>query len=187
MKVPFNRPHMTGRELSYIARAHQNSMLAGDGPFTAACSRWLEQRTGARKALLTHSCTAALDMAAILAGIGPGDEVILPSYTFVSTANAFVLRGGVPGFVGILPIILMFVLLYFLMIRPQMKRAKEHKTMVEALQKGDEVITSGGVLGRITKVSEAYILVEIAPNTEVSVQKTAVQTLLPKGTIKSIQ
>ena len=101
MKVPFNRPHMTGRELSYIARAHQNSMLAGDGPFTAACSRWLEQRTGARKALLTHSCTAALDMAAILAGIGPGDEVILPSYTFVSTANAFVLRGGVPVFVDI--------------------------------------------------------------------------------------
>jgi len=88
---------------------------------------------------------------------------------------------------GFLPIILMFVLLYFLMIRPQMKRAKEHKTMVEALQKGDEVITAGGVLGRITKVSEAYILVEIAPNTEISVQKAAVQTLLPKGTIKSIQ
>jgi dTDP-4-amino-4,6-dideoxygalactose transaminase len=101
MKIPFNRPYMTGRELGYIARAHQNSMLAGDGPFTAACSQWLEQRTGARKALLTHSCTAALDMAAILAGIGPGDEVIMPSYTFVSTANAFVLRGGVPVFVDI--------------------------------------------------------------------------------------
>ncbi|HUN69406.1 MAG TPA: preprotein translocase subunit YajC [Burkholderiales bacterium] len=86
-----------------------------------------------------------------------------------------------------LPIILMFVLLYFLMIRPQMKRAKEHKTMVDALQKGDEVITSGGVLGRITKVTEAYVSVEIAPNTEVSVQKAAVQTLLPKGTIKSLQ
>ena len=95
--------------------------------------------------------------------------------------------GGDTGLMGLLPIVLMFVLLYFLMIRPQMKRAKEHKTMVEALQKGDEVITAGGVLGRITKVSEAYILVEIAPNTEVSVQKTAVQTLLPKGTIKSIQ
>lgn len=101
MKIPFNRPYMTGRELGYIARAHQNSMLAGDGPFTAACSQWLEQRTGARKALLTHSCTAALEMAAILAGIGPGDEVIMPSYTFVSTANAFVLRGGVPVFVDI--------------------------------------------------------------------------------------
>lgn len=101
MKVPFNRPYMTGRELSYIAQAHQNHMLAGDGPFTAACSRWLEERTKTRKALLTHSCTAALDMAAILAGIQPGDEVIMPSYTFVSTANAFVLRGGVPVFVDI--------------------------------------------------------------------------------------
>ena len=95
--------------------------------------------------------------------------------------------GGDAGIIGFLPIILMFVLLYFLMIRPQMKRAKEHKTMVEALQKGDEVITAGGVLGRITRVNDAYVLVEIAPNTEVSVQKTAVQTLLPKGTIKSIQ
>jgi preprotein translocase subunit YajC len=73
------------------------------------------------------------------------------------------------------------------MIRPQMKRAKEHKAMVDALQKGDEVITAGGVLGRISKVSDAYVTVEIAANTEVSVQKAAVQTLLPKGTIKSIQ
>jgi dTDP-4-amino-4,6-dideoxygalactose transaminase len=92
---------MTGRELEYIAQAHRNHRLAGDGPFTARCSRWLEERTGARKALLTHSCTAALDMAAILAGIGPGDEVIMPSFTFVSTANAFVLRGGVPVFVDV--------------------------------------------------------------------------------------
>jgi len=103
VKVPFNRPYMTGRELAYIAQAHQNHRLAGDGPFTARCSRWLEGRTGAAKALLTHSCTAALDMAAILAGIEPGDEVIMPSYTFVSTANAFVLRGGVPVFVDIRP------------------------------------------------------------------------------------
>ena len=102
-------------------------------------------------------------------------------------AQAPAAGAGDAGLMGFLPIILMFVLLYFLMIRPQMKRAKEHKTMVEALQKGDEVITSGGVLGRITKVSDAYILVEIAPNTEISLQKAAVQTLLPKGTIKSIQ
>ena len=95
--------------------------------------------------------------------------------------------GGDAGLMSFLPIILMFVLLYFLMIRPQMKRAKEHKTMVDALQKGDEVITAGGVVGRIAKVSEAYVTVEIAANTEVSLQKTAVQTLLPKGTIKSIQ
>ena len=82
----------------------------------------------------------------------------------------------------------MFVLLYFLMIRPQMKRAKETKAMIEALQKGDEVVTAGGVLlGRITKISDAYISLEIAPNTEISLQKTAVQVLLPKGTLKNIQ
>jgi preprotein translocase subunit YajC len=95
--------------------------------------------------------------------------------------------GGDAGLMSFLPIILMFVLLYFLMIRPQMKRAKEHKTMVEALAKGDEVITAGGVLGKVTGVGEAYVTVEIAPNTEVSVQKGAVQTLLPKGTIKSVK
>jgi preprotein translocase subunit YajC len=95
--------------------------------------------------------------------------------------------GGDAGFMGLLPIILMFVLLYFLMIRPQMKRAKEHKQMVEALQKGDEVVTSGGVLGRISEMGEAYITLEIAPNTEISVQRGAVQTLLPKGTLKSLK
>jgi preprotein translocase subunit YajC len=95
--------------------------------------------------------------------------------------------GGDPGFIGFLPIILMFVLLYFLMIRPQMKRAKETKAMIEALQKGDEVITAGGVVGRITKLGDAYISLEIAPNTEISVQKAAIQVLLPKGTIKSLQ
>lgn len=101
--IPFNKPHMTGRELWYIAQAHTNGHLAGDGMFTKKCHAWLEDRTGTRKALLTHSCTAALEMAAILADIQPGDEVIMPSYTFVSTANAFVLRGGVPVFVDIRP------------------------------------------------------------------------------------
>ena len=99
--------------------------------------------------------------------------------------------GGAPsgdaGLIGFLPIILMFVLLYFLMIRPQMKRAKETKQMVEALQKGDEVIAAGGVVGRITRMGDAYISLEIASDTEITVQKAAVQTLLPKGTIKSIQ
>ena len=99
--VPFNKPYMTGRELAYIAQAHANSHLAGDGQFTRRCHAWLEQRTGARKALLTHSCTGALEIAAMLAAVGPGDEVIMPSYTFVSTANAFVLRGAVPVFVDI--------------------------------------------------------------------------------------
>jgi dTDP-4-amino-4,6-dideoxygalactose transaminase len=103
MSIPFNKPYMTGRELSYIAEAHARGHLSGDGTFTGRCNAWLERRSGCRKALLTHSCTAALEMAAILADIGPGDEVIMPSYTFVSTANAFVLRGGVPVFVDIRP------------------------------------------------------------------------------------
>jgi len=105
----------------------------------------------------------------------------------ISPAFAQSAPSGDSGFIGLLPIVLMFVLLYFLMIRPQMKRAKETKTMIEALQKGDEVITAGGVLGRITKISDAYISLEIAPNMEISVQKAAVQVLLPKGTLKSIQ
>ena len=105
----------------------------------------------------------------------------------ISPAYAQAAPAGDPGFIGFLPIVLMFVLLYFLMIRPQMKRAKEHKQMVEALQKGDEVITTGGVLGRITKMGDAYVSLEIAPNTEVSVQRASVQTLLPKGTLKSLQ
>ena len=86
-----------------------------------------------------------------------------------------------------LPIVLMFVVLYLFMIRPQMKRAKETKQMIDALQKGDEVITAGGVVGRITKISDAYLSIEIAPNTEINVQRAAVQMLLPKGTIKSLQ
>lgn len=99
--IPFNKPYMTGRELWLIAQAHSNGHLSGDGTFTKQCHAWLEQRTGAAKALLTHSCTAALEMAAILANLQPGDEVIMPSYTFVSTANAFALRGAVPVFVDI--------------------------------------------------------------------------------------
>jgi len=99
--IPFNKPYMTGKELWYISQAHAVGHLAGDGQFTRKCNAWLEQRIGAKKALLTHSCTAALEMAAILAGVGPGDEVILPSYTFVSTANAFVLRGATPVFVDV--------------------------------------------------------------------------------------
>jgi dTDP-4-amino-4,6-dideoxygalactose transaminase len=100
-KIPFNRPHMGGKELYYIAQAHHNAMLAGDGPFTALCHRFLEKQTGCTKALLTHSCTGALEMMGLLLDIRPGDEVIMPSFTFVSTANAFVLRGGVPVFVDI--------------------------------------------------------------------------------------
>lgn len=103
MMLQFNKPYLTGKEQFYIAEAHSRGQLAGDGHFTKLCSAWLEHRTGCHKALLTHSCTAALEMAAILADIKPGDEVIMPSYTFVSSANAFVLRGGVPVFVDIRP------------------------------------------------------------------------------------
>ncbi len=99
--IPFNKPYLTGKELHYIADAHQRGQLAGDGYYSKLCSEWLEQATGAKKVLLAHSCTAALEMAAMLSDIKPGDEVIMPSYTFVSTANAFVLRGGVPVFVDI--------------------------------------------------------------------------------------
>ena len=100
-KIPFNQPYMTGKELYYIAEAKFGNMLAGDGPFTKRCHQWIEDKTGCNKALLTHSCTAALEMMALLLNIQPGDEVIMPSFTFVSTANAFVLRGGVPVFVDI--------------------------------------------------------------------------------------
>jgi len=92
---------MTGKELHYIAQAHFNGMLAGDGPFTRRCHQWLQATSGAHKALLTNSCTAALEMAAMLIDTHPGDEIIMPSFTFVSTANAFVLRGGIPVFVDI--------------------------------------------------------------------------------------
>jgi dTDP-4-amino-4,6-dideoxygalactose transaminase len=101
MRIPFNKPFSTGRELEYIQEALASHHLSGDGAFTRRCSAWLERHTGARKALLTHSCTGALEMAALLAGTGPGDEIIMPSFTFASTANAFVLRGGIPVFVDI--------------------------------------------------------------------------------------
>jgi preprotein translocase subunit YajC len=108
---------------------------------------------------------------------------VLISQAYAQSAPA---GGADAGLMGLLPIILMFVLLYFMMIRPQMKRAKEQKAMTEALAKGDEVVTSGGVLGKIVKVTDAYVTIEIAANTEIVVQKAAVQVLLPKGTLKSV-
>ncbi len=101
--IPFNKPFIVGKELYYIAQAVQNGHLSGDGIFTRKCNKWLEENFKAPKVLLTHSCTAALEMAAILCDIQPGDEFIVPSYTFVSTVNAFVLRGGIPVFVDIRP------------------------------------------------------------------------------------
>ena len=105
-------------------------------------------------------------------------------------SNAYAQAAGATdptgGLMGILPLILMFVVLWFLMIRPQMKRAKEHKAMVEALSKGDEVVTQGGIAGRIAEIGDSYLHVEVAPNTNVLVQKQAVATVLPKGTLKSL-
>lgn len=100
--IPFNKPFIVGKELYNIAQAViVGSQLSGNGEYTQKCQQWIEDRFKIRKALLTHSCTGALEMAAILCDISPGDEIIMPSFTFVSTANAFVLRGGVPVFVDI--------------------------------------------------------------------------------------
>src|SRR5438309_355743 len=101
--IVFNRPHVTGRELGYIEEVIDNAHLSGNGEFARRCQRWLERQTGTARSLLTHSCTGALEMSALLLGVQPGDEVIMPSFTFVSTANAFVLRGAVPVFVDIRP------------------------------------------------------------------------------------
>ena len=101
MRIPFNKPYMTGKELWYIAQAHTYGHLAGDGSFTKQCHAWFESRTGTDKALLTHSCTAALEMAALLLDIQPGDEIIMPSFTFVSHGKCICLerwRAGLRGY-----------------------------------------------------------------------------------------
>ena len=100
-KIPFNTPYLTGNEINYIIDAHKNGQLAGDGKYTKLCSSRIENILDIKKALITHSCTAALEMAALLLQVKEGDEIIMPSYTFVSTANAFVLRGAVPVFVDV--------------------------------------------------------------------------------------
>ena len=102
-KIPFNRPYTTGLEIEYIGEAVARSHLSSDGRFGRLCEQWLERTVGCGRALLTQSCTAALEMAALLADLAAGDEVVMPSFTFVSTANAFVLRGAVPVFVDITP------------------------------------------------------------------------------------
>ncbi|MBQ3081896.1 MAG: dTDP-4-amino-4,6-dideoxygalactose transaminase [Clostridia bacterium] len=101
--IPFNRPPFTGKETEYISEAISAGKICGDGAFTKKCSAWIEEKTGTRRALLTTSCTHALEMAALLTGVGAGDEVIMPSYTFVSTADAFVQRGATIVFVDIRP------------------------------------------------------------------------------------
>ena len=104
---------------------------------------------------------------------------------FISNAYAAG-SGPSPDLMSFLPLVVIFILFWFMLIRPQMKQAKEQRTMIEALQKGDEVIISGGMAGRLTKVGDAFVSVEIAPEVVVQVQKSTVQTLLPKGTLKSL-
>ena len=103
--------------------------------------------------------------------------------------EAWAQAGAPPGgdLWSMLPIVLMFVVLYFIMIRPQMKRAKEHKAMIDALQKGDEVVAAGGIVGAVTKVGDNYVSVRIAENVEIRVQRPAIQVVLPKGTLKTIE
>jgi len=108
---------------------------------------------------------------------------VLISNAFAQTAGA---GGAAGGLMSFLPIILMFAVLWFIMIRPQMKRQKESKAMLEALSKNDEVVTAGGILGRITKVNENYVTLEVAEGTEITVQKSAVTNVLPKGSLKSL-
>lgn len=103
MAIPFNRPHVTGKEADYIRQVIENGKFAGNGMFSGRCARWIEEKTGCGKAIITPSGTAALEMMMILANIGPGDEVIMPSFTFSSTANSVVLRGASPVFTDIRP------------------------------------------------------------------------------------
>lgn len=105
----------------------------------------------------------------------------------IDNAYAQAAQGAQSGLdlISLAPLVLMFVLLYFLMIRPQTRKAKEHRVMLQALQKGDEVVTSGGTLGKVTRVGENYVTLEIAAGVEIQVQKPSIQTLLPKGTLKS--
>ena len=135
---------------------------------------WVDRRTRAVSSGRTRHPTRHLNFL---------ESNVLISSAYAQTTGA---SGPADSMMGLLPIILMFVLLYFMMIRPQMKRQKEHKAMAEALKAGDEVISAGGILGRITKIADSYITVEIAENTQIVVQRAAVQTLLPKGTIKAI-
>jgi preprotein translocase subunit YajC len=114
------------------------------------------------------------------------ENSVFISNAYAQTATA----GGLDSIIGLLPIILMFVILYFLMIRPQMKRQKEHRALVEALSKGDEIVTSGGIVGKVTAVKDQYVSIEVSEtegkSVEMLLQKVAVQTVLPKGTIKAL-
>ena len=159
MSIRFTQPSITGKELEYIREAMQKGRLMGNGEFTRRCQAWLEETLGCKKALLTHSCTAALEMGAILSGVGPGDEVIMPSFTFVSTANAFVLRGATPVFVDVDPV--------NLNLQPE--------TVAAAVTKKTKAIAPVHYAGVPCRMDE---IVEIAKSCRATVVEDAAQTLL---------
>ena len=105
---------------------------------------------------------------------------------FIQSANAQGVMAGGADLMGLAPLVLIFVVFYFLLIRPQSKRAKEHKTMLEAIQKGDEVVTSGGILGKVSKITDSFIVLNVAQGVEMKFQKHSVTATLPKGTIKEV-
>ena len=152
--IPFNRPSLVGKEMEYVAQAVANGHISGDGEFTKRCHRLLEETLGVKKALLTTSCTHALEMAALLLDIQPGDEVIVPSFTFVSTINAFVLRGARPVFAD---------------IRPDTLNLDEHKleSLITARTKAVVVVHYAGVaceMDEIEKIASRYGLAIIEDN-----------------------
>lgn len=157
--IPFNRPFIAGKELFYMAQAVVNGHLSGDGRYTKQCHAWIEERLRCPKVLLTQSGTAALDMSAILCDICPGDEVIMPSFTFVSTANAFVLRGGIPVFVD---------------IRPDTLNIDEQK-IEQAVTKRTKVIVPVHYAGVACNMQE---ITEIAKRRHLFVVEDAAQALL---------
>jgi len=159
MNIRFTQPALTGHEMEYIRQAMDKGRLMGNGEFTQRCQRWLEQTLGCRKALLTHSCTAALEMGAILSNVGPGDEVIMPSFTFVSTANAFVLRGATPVFVDVDPV--------NLNMQPQV--------VADAVTQRTKAIAPVHYAGVPCRMDE---IVEIARSCEATVVEDAAQSLL---------
>ncbi|HEY1991970.1 MAG TPA: aminotransferase class I/II-fold pyridoxal phosphate-dependent enzyme, partial [Gammaproteobacteria bacterium] len=159
MSIRFTQPSHTGKELEYIGQAMAKGRLMGNGEFTKRCQEWLERTLNARKALLTHSCTAALEMGAILSNVGPGDEVIMPSFTFVSTANAFVLRGATPVFVDVDPV----------------NMNMQPETVAAAVSKKTRAIAPVHYAGIPCRMDE---IVEIAAGCKATVVEDAAQSLL---------
>jgi preprotein translocase subunit YajC len=171
------------RDVSMGPGFRRDDVLAQVARFATSC----KQASRPHMARMARARRRVLEYSAIFFTL----TIIIGVLVFISNAYAqATTTAAEPGLMGnlttFLPLILMFVVMYFLMIRPQQKRQKELRTMMDALTKGDEVVTAGGILGRVAKVGDIYVTIEVAPNTEVVVQKSAITMLLPKGTIKSM-